>query len=73
MWVLFLRSFRGNEAHQLSVWAQNGGLWGGGGGQKVYVEKVYVLLPSLENTPPVLEGVPCFDNPAPAVYKILGS
>ena len=46
MWVPFLHSFPGNEAHKLFFWGpQDGGFWVGG--QKVYVEKVYVLFPSL--------------------------
>ena len=41
----FLRSFPGNEAHKLF---SGGPTWGVlGGGQKVYVEKMYVLFPSL--------------------------
>ena len=45
MWVPFLHSFPGNEAHKLF---SGGPEWGVlGGGQKVYVEKVYVLFPSL--------------------------
>ena len=44
MWVPFLRSFPGNEAHKLF---SGGPKWGvSGGGPKVYVEKVYVLFPS---------------------------
>ena len=44
MWVPFLRSFPGNEAHKLF---SEGPKWGvSGGGQKVYVEKVYVLFRS---------------------------
>ena len=40
MWVPFLRPFPGNEAHKLF---SGGPKWGVlGGGQKVYVEKVYV-------------------------------
>ena len=38
----FLRSFPGNEAHKLFLGAQNWVFWGEG--QKVYVEKVYVLF-----------------------------
>ena len=45
MWVLFLRSFPGNEAHKLF---SRGPKWGVSGGVlKVYVEKVYVLFPPL--------------------------
>ena len=46
MWVPFWRSFPGHEARRL---LSGGSKWGGlGGGQKVYVEKVYVLfLPPL--------------------------
>ena len=45
MWVPFLRPFPGNEAHKLF---SGGPKWGvSGGGQKVYVEKVYVLFRSL--------------------------
>ena len=40
MWVPLLRSFPGNEAHKFFFWGVLGG------GQKVYVEKVYVLCPS---------------------------
>ena len=47
MWVPFLRSFPGNEAHQLFSGAHNGGFWVWG--QKVNVEKVYVLFPSLSH------------------------
>ena len=45
LWVLFLRSFPGNEAHKLFSFflgVQNGVFWVGG--QRVYVEKVYVLV-----------------------------
>ena len=43
MWVPFLRFFPGNEAHKL-FWG-GGPKWGVlGRGQKVYVEKVYVLF-----------------------------
>ena len=43
-YVPLLRSFPGNEAHKLF---SGGPKWGVlGGGQKVYVEKVYVLFPS---------------------------
>ena len=45
MWVPFLRSFPGNEAHKLFSRAPKVGVLGGM--QKVYVEKVYVLFPSL--------------------------
>ena len=42
MWVPFLRSFPGDEAHQLFA---GGPKWGVlGGGQEVYVEKVYELF-----------------------------
>ena len=41
----FLRSFPGNEAHKHF---SGGPKWGIlGGGQKVYVENIYVLCPSL--------------------------
>ena len=44
MRVPFLRPFPGNEAHKLF---SEGPKWGVlGGGQKVYVEKVYVLFRS---------------------------
>ena len=44
MWVPFLRSFTGNEAHKLF----SGTRWGVlGGGPKVYAEKVYVFLSPL--------------------------
>ena len=42
MWVAFLRSFPGNEAHKLFSGGPNGRVWGVG--QKVHVEKVYVLF-----------------------------
>ena len=48
MWVPFLRSFPGHEAHKLF---SGGPKWGVlGGGQKVYVEKVCALFrsPSLD-------------------------
>ena len=49
MWVPFSRPFPGNEAHKLF---SEGPKWGVlGGGQKVYVEKVYVLF-----RPPNLAG-----------------
>ena len=45
MWVPFLRSFPGNETRKLF---SGGPKWRVlGGDQKVYVEEVYVLLPSL--------------------------
>ena len=45
MWVPFLCSFPKKIRHMnFFLGAQNGGFWGGG--QKVYVEKVYVLFPS---------------------------
>ena len=45
MWVPFLRSFPGNEAHKLF---SGGPSWGVlGGVQKVWVDKVQVLFPSL--------------------------
>ena len=44
MWVLFLRPFPGNEAHKLFSGGPNWSVLGGG--QKVYVEKVYVLFRS---------------------------
>ena len=47
MWVPFLRSFPGNEAHKLFLGAQTGAFWVGG--QKVYVERVYVLFLSSIN------------------------
>ena len=51
MWVPFLRSFPGNEAHKLF---SGGPKWGVlGGGQKVYVEKVDVLCLS----PKAVEGL----------------
>ena len=44
MWVPFLCPFPGNEAHKLF---SKGPKWGVlGGGQKVYVQKIYVLFPS---------------------------
>ena len=46
MWVPFLRSFPGNEAHKLSSWGPEMGRLGWGG-QKVYVDKVYLLFGSL--------------------------
>ena len=46
MWVPSLRSFPGIEAHKLFSGGPEGGVLGGG--QKVYVEKVYVLFPSLK-------------------------
>ena len=46
MWVPFLRPFPGNEAHTTFSWGPKSGV--SGGGQKVYVEKVYVLSPSLK-------------------------
>ena len=42
MWVPFLRPFPGNEAHKLFSGDPKRGVLGGG--QKVYVEKVYVLF-----------------------------
>ena len=45
VYVPLLRSFPGNEAHKLFSGGPNLGVLGGG--QKVYVEKVYVLFPSL--------------------------
>ena len=43
MWVPFLRSLPGNEAHEPTSFC--GPKWGVlGGGQKVYVDKVYVLF-----------------------------
>ena len=51
MWVPFLCPFPGNEAHKLF---SGGPKWGVlGGGQKVYVEKVYVLFRS-----PINRGLP---------------
>ena len=47
MWVPFLRSFPGNEAHKLFSGAPKWGVLGGG--QKVYVEKVSVLFPPLKH------------------------
>ena len=44
MWVPFWRPFPGNEAHKLLSRGPKGGVLGGG--QKVYVEKVYVLFRS---------------------------
>ena len=52
MWVPFLRSFPGNEAHELffsGCSIKNGAFWVGG--QKVYVEKVDVLFRPLEKLP----------------------
>ena len=47
LWVTFLRSFPGNEAHKLF---SGGPKWGVlGGGQKVYVERVYMLFPPLSH------------------------
>ena len=40
MWVPFLRPFPGNEAHKLFAGGPISAV--SGGGQKVYVEKVYV-------------------------------
>ena len=40
----FWRSFPGNEAHKLFSGGQNWGVLAGG--QKVYVENIYVLFPS---------------------------
>ena len=45
MWVPFLRSFPRNEAHKL-FFSEGPKLGVLGGGQKVYVERVYVLFPS---------------------------
>ena len=45
VYVPLLRSFPGNEAHKLFSGGPNLGVLGGG--HKVYVEKVYVLFPSL--------------------------
>ena len=45
VYVPLLRSFPGNEAHKLFLGGPKSGVLGGG--QKVYVEKVYVLFPSL--------------------------
>ena len=45
MWVPFLRSFTGNEAHKLVCGGRKWEVFGGG--QKAYVENVYVLFPSL--------------------------
>ena len=42
MWVHFLCPFPGNEAHKLFSRGPKSGVLGGG--QKVYVEKVYVLF-----------------------------
>ena len=47
MWVPFLRPFPGNEAHKLFSGGPKSGVLGGG--QKVYVEKVYVLFRSPRN------------------------
>ena len=50
-WVPFFSPFPGNEAHKLF---SGGPKWGVlGGGQKVYVEKVYVLFPSPISQPPI--------------------
>ena len=53
---LFLRSFPGNEAHKLFSGGPNWGVLGGG--QKVYVEKVYVLFrsPIFQEIPKVTSG-----------------
>ena len=45
MWVPFSRSFPGNEANKPFSGGPQLGV--SGGGQKVYVEKIYVLFPSL--------------------------
>ena len=46
MWVTFLRSFPGDEAHIFfAIWGPKTGI--SGGGQQVNVEKVYVLFLSL--------------------------
>ena len=42
MWAPFLRPFPGNEAHKLFSGGPNWGVLGGG--PKVYVEQMYVLL-----------------------------
>ena len=49
-----LRSFPGNEAHNLFSGGPRSGVLGGG--QKVYVEKVYVLFPSLKTSTRSNEG-----------------
>ena len=41
MWVPFVHPFPGNEAHHFFWGPKSGGL---GGGQKVYVENVYVFF-----------------------------
>ena len=48
MWVPYLRSFPGSEAHTLFLGAHNGG--GLGSVQKVYVEKVYVIFRPLTSS-----------------------
>ena len=48
VYVPLLRSFPANEAHKLFSGGPKSGVLGGG--QKVYVEKVYVLFPSLNAT-----------------------
>ena len=58
MWVPFLLSFPGNEAHKLFFWGPNWGVLGGG--QKVYVEKVYVLFPPLNSAFSLQKSLECF-------------
>ena len=54
MWGPFLRSFPGNEAHILFTGGPKCGVLGGG--QKVYVEKVYVFFP------PLMEAASAFSS-----------
>ena len=49
MWVPFLRPFLGNEAHKLFSGGPKSGVLGGG--QKVYVEKVYCFFRASKNAP----------------------
>ena len=54
MWVPLLRSFPGNEAHKRFSGGPKLGVLGGG--QKVYVEKVYVLFrPLFEASRPSIQ------------------
>ena len=52
MWVLFLPRFPGNEAHIIFSGVPKWGVLGGG--QKVYVEKVYMLFRSSNDITPCL-------------------
>ena len=55
MWVPFLRSFPGNEAHKLFSGGPKRGVLGGG--QKVHVEKVYCSFLSLKiNSQTIFSG-----------------